>query len=106
MTRRSPRELKIRTELAVDNQIQKYRFSGHLTPKPPGTERAMCQLSGNVYLANEAEWVEQQMAARHSAERASYERRLHEAANLIRSLKAQVNALKQERRALKRAART
>jgi hypothetical protein len=29
----------------------KYQFTGHLTPRPKGTERIMCELSGEVYLA-------------------------------------------------------
>lgn len=29
----------------------RYQFTGHLSPKPKGTEGAMCQLSGQVYLA-------------------------------------------------------
>jgi hypothetical protein len=33
----------------------KYLFSGHLTPRPKGTERAMCQLSGEVYLATDVQ---------------------------------------------------
>jgi hypothetical protein len=31
--------------------MQKYHFSGHLSPRPKGTEHAMCALSGDVYLA-------------------------------------------------------
>lgn len=33
----------------------KYMFTGHLTPRPPGTERAMCGLSGWVYLVADVE---------------------------------------------------
>ena len=35
--------------------MKRYLFTGHLSPKPPGTERAMCQLSGEVYLAMEVD---------------------------------------------------
>lgn len=37
--------------------IQKYQFSGHLSPRPPGTEQAMCQLGGEVYLASDVSEV-------------------------------------------------
>lgn len=33
----------------------RYDFSGHLSPRPAGTENAMCALSGQVYLATDVE---------------------------------------------------
>lgn len=35
--------------------MDKYQFNGHLTPRPQGTEQAMCALSGEVYLAAEVD---------------------------------------------------
>jgi hypothetical protein len=35
--------------------MKRYQFTGHLSPRPPGTERAMCELSGEVYLAAEVQ---------------------------------------------------
>lgn len=71
----------------MNEQIQKYYFNGHLSPRPPGTEQAMCSLGGYVYLASEAD------------------KRLAEAGQKIRSLEAQVKALKRARRTLNKVAR-
>ena len=35
--------------------MQKYEFSGHLSPRPKGTENAMCALNGEVYLASDVD---------------------------------------------------
>ena len=35
--------------------MRRYRFSGHLSPWPDSIQRAMCGLSGDVYLAHEVD---------------------------------------------------
>lgn len=35
--------------------MRRYAFSGHLHPRPPGTERVMAALSGEVYLVRDVE---------------------------------------------------
>jgi hypothetical protein len=46
----------------------KYHFTGHLTPRPKGTESAMCELSGEVYLATDVEYELHMRAEAHKRE--------------------------------------
>lgn len=54
----------------------KYVFTGHLTPRPAGTERAMCGLTGEVYLASDVEAWQAAIAAQHQRQIAEFEARI------------------------------
>lgn len=54
----------------------KYLFTGHLTPRPAGTERAMCQLSGEVYLAVDVEKELQDRTRTHECQIAELHERI------------------------------
>lgn len=69
----------------------RYHFSGHLTPKPKGTEQAMCALSGDVYLATDVE--------AHEHSQTNEITRLN---RMVTSLQSEIWRRKQEIRELKR----